>query len=58
MEETIKIATLFIKEVGFPVFVGVYVLMRMEPTLVKLTEAINGLKTMMLDVCHPDRKEK
>ena len=44
MEETIlSILASFIGQVGFPIFVAVYVLMRLEPTINKLNDTVRVL---------------
>ena len=43
MEEMIEAITQFIGQVGFPIFVAVYVLMRLEPTINKLNDTISVL---------------
>ncbi len=43
MEEVIETVAQFIGQVGFPVFVAVYVLMRLEPTINKLSDTIKVL---------------
>ena len=44
MEETIVSALgSFIGQVGFPIFVAVYVLMRLEPTINKLNDTVQVL---------------
>ena len=43
MEEVIEAIAQFIGQVGFPVFVAVYVLMRLEPTINKLSDTIKVL---------------
>lgn len=44
MEETIiSILSSFIGQVGFPIFVAVYVLMRLEPTINKLNDTVRVL---------------
>lgn len=45
----------FIKALGFPVFVAVYVLVRIENTLKTLTESINALTTM-IKLCHREKE--
>lgn len=47
MPESLTVISAFIKDVGFPIFVGVYVLMRMEPAITKLTIAIIQLKEVI-----------
>jgi hypothetical protein len=43
MEEMIGAIAQFIGQVGFPVFVAVYVLMRLEPTINKLNDTVRIL---------------
>lgn len=44
MEETIlSIVASFIGQVGFPIFVAVYVLTRLEPTINKLNDTVRVL---------------
>ena len=43
MEELIEAITQFIGQVGFPIFVAVYVLMRLEPTINKLNDTVSIL---------------
>jgi len=43
MEEIIEAIAQFIGQVGFPVFVAVYVLMRLEPTINKLNDTVRIL---------------
>lgn len=43
MEEIIGAVAHFIGQVGFPVFVAVYVLMRLEPTINKLNDTVRIL---------------
>jgi len=44
MEETIiSILSSFIGQVGFPIFVAVYVLARLEPTINKLNDTVRVL---------------
>jgi len=43
MEEIIGAVAQFIGQVGFPVFVAVYVLMRLEPTINKLNDTVRIL---------------
>ena len=44
MEQTIVAALgAFISQVGFPIFVAVYVLMRLEPTINKLNDTVSVL---------------
>jgi hypothetical protein len=43
MEEMIEAITQFIGQVGFPTFVAVYVLMRLEPTINKLNDTVSVL---------------
>jgi len=38
MKETFELITNFIKDVGFPVFVACYLLIRLEPTLKRIGE--------------------
>lgn len=42
---------LFIKEIGFPIFVSVYLLLRFEPQLARLSEAIAAL-TVVVQNCN------
>lgn len=41
--EWVKLLGTFIKDVGFPVFVATYLLVRIDPTIRKLTAAIESL---------------
>jgi hypothetical protein len=41
----------FIKEIGFPIFVSVYLLLRFEPQLARLSEAIAAL-TVVVQNCN------
>ena len=43
MEEIIEAIAQFIAQVGFPIFVAVYVLMRLEPTINKLNDTVSVL---------------
>jgi hypothetical protein len=43
MEEMIEVIAQFIGQVGFPVFVAVYVLTRLEPTINKLNDTVKIL---------------
>jgi hypothetical protein len=45
MSESTIVSTIaaFISQVGFPIFVAVYVLMRLEPTINKLNDTISVL---------------
>jgi hypothetical protein len=43
MEEMIEAIAQFIGQVGFPIFVAVYVLMRLEPTINKLNDTVSVL---------------
>jgi len=43
MEEIIEAIAQFIGQVGFPVFVAVYVLMRLEPTINRLNDTVKVL---------------
>jgi hypothetical protein len=43
MEEIIGAVAHFIGQVGFPVFVAIYVLMRLEPTINKLNDTVRIL---------------
>ena len=43
MEEIIEAISQFIAQVGFPIFVAVYVLMRLEPTINKLNDTVSVL---------------
>ena len=43
MEEIIGAIAQFIGQVGFPIFVAVYVLMRLEPTINKLNDTVRIL---------------
>lgn len=43
MEEMIEAIAEFIGQVGFPVFVAVYVLMRLEPTINRLNDTVKVL---------------
>ena len=43
MEEIIGAIAQFIGQVGFPVFVAIYVLMRLEPTINKLNDTVRIL---------------
>ena len=43
MEEMIEAIAQFIGQVGFPVFVAVYVLMRLEPTINRLNDTVKVL---------------
>jgi hypothetical protein len=45
MEEIVK----FIKEVGFPIFVAVYLLVRIERALLKMTDMFASLKALLED---------
>ena len=40
MEEIIEAIAQFIGQVGFPIFVAVYVLIRLEPTITKLSDTV------------------
>ncbi len=43
MEEMIEAIAQFIGQVGFPIFVAVYVLIRLEPTINKLNDTVRIL---------------
>ena len=43
MEEIIGAVAQFIGQVGFPIFVAIYVLMRLEPTINKLNDTVRIL---------------
>lgn len=43
MEEMIEAIAQFIGQVGFPIFVAVYVLIRLEPTINKLNDTVRVL---------------
>ncbi|MGI6078758.1 MAG: YvrJ family protein [Fastidiosipilaceae bacterium] len=43
MEEMIEAIAQFVGQVGFPIFVAVYVLIRLEPTIDKLNDTIKVL---------------
>ncbi len=43
MEKIIEAIAQFIGQVGFPVFVAVYVLMRLEPTINRLNDTVKVL---------------
>ena len=43
MEEMIGAVAQFIGQVGFPVFVAIYVLMRLEPTINRLNDTVKAL---------------
>ena len=43
MEEMIEAIAQFIGQVGFPIFVAVYVLIRLEPTINKLNDTVKVL---------------
>jgi len=43
MEEIIEAIAQFIGQVGFPIFVAVYVLIRLEPTINKLNDTMRIL---------------
>jgi hypothetical protein len=43
MEEIIEAVAQFIGQVGFPIFVAVYVLIRLEPTINKLNDTVRIL---------------
>lgn len=43
MEEIIEAIAHFIGQVGFPIFVAVYVLIRLEPTINKLNDTVRIL---------------
>ena len=43
MEEIIEAIAQFIGQVGFPVFVAVYVLIRLEPTINRLNDTVKVL---------------
>lgn len=43
MEEMIEAIAQFIGQVGFPVFVAIYVLMRLEPTINRLNDTVKVL---------------
>ena len=43
MEKIIEAIARFIGQVGFPTFVAVYVLMRLEPTINKLNDTVKVL---------------
>jgi hypothetical protein len=53
----------FVANVGFPIAVTVYLLVRMEPRLDKQTEAFNKLTGVLdklveeLDFCHKERSD-
>lgn len=43
MDEIIGVVAQFIGQVGFPVFVAIYVLMRLEPTINRLNDTVKVL---------------
>ena len=43
MEYMVEMLAQFIGQVGFPIFVAVYVLMRLEPTINKLNDTVKVL---------------
>ncbi len=43
MEKIIEAVAQFIGQVGFPTFVAVYVLMRLEPTINRLNDTVKAL---------------
>ena len=43
MEKIIEAIARFIGQVGFPTFVAVYVLMRLEPTINRLNDTVKAL---------------
>ena len=43
MEKMIETIAQFIGQVGFPTFVAVYVLMRLEPTINRLNDTVRAL---------------
>ena len=46
----------FIQSVGFPIFVAVYVLLRMENAMKQLGKSVDAL-TEMIRICHKDDKQ-
>ena len=43
MESMVEMLAQFIGQVGFPIFVAVYVLMRLEPTINRLNDTVKAL---------------
>lgn len=43
----VKDVAILIKEVGFPIFIAVYVLIRMEKAMKSLTASINNMSTIV-----------
>jgi hypothetical protein len=43
MEYMVEMLAQFIGQVGFPIFVAIYVLMRLEPTINKLNDTVKVL---------------
>jgi len=43
----VKDVAIFIKEVGFPIFIAVYVLIRMEKAMKSLTASINNMSSIV-----------
>ena len=49
MEEMIEAIAQFMGQVGFPVFVAVYVLMRLEPTINELNDTVKALTIITIN---------
>ena len=47
IETAVRLASQLVKEVGFPVFVAVYLLVKVNPALSQLTKAITDLRECM-----------
>lgn len=45
--ELLRWAALFVKDVGFPVFVAVYLLVRVDPAIRALTKTVHSLSDVM-----------
>ncbi len=43
-----------IRETGFPIFVALYVLLRLEPTIGKLDKTIRFQTIIIAKICHVD----
>lgn len=46
-----------IGSVGFPIAVALYLLVKLQPTIEKHTEALNSLKSAIQELCHLNEKK-
>ena len=49
LESVVRVASQLVKEVGFPIFVAVYLLVKVNPSLSQLTKAISDLRDSVRD---------